>query len=118
MNLKWEAVNTTFSNISIKRMRTPSGWILRTDEGESVIYIHDESGAWLNEEKLTFYGIPSSGKDSLLRRSKIPGGWLLARFTNKSIRVPEGEVVRLKTTELTFVPDPEWKWVINYSSLL
>ena len=116
MNSKWETVNTTSSNKSIRRMRTPSGWIIRTDEGESVIYIHDEAGTWLNEEKLTFYGIPSSGKDTWLRRAKIPGGWLLSRFTDKLIRIPEGEVVRLKTTELTFVPDPDWKWEINYSS--
>jgi hypothetical protein len=109
----WEAVNTTFGDKIIKRMRTPLGWLLRTEDGESVIYINDESGTWLKEDKLEFYGIPFSGKNTLLRRAKIPGGWLLARFIDKSIRVPKGEEVRLKSTELSFVPDPEWKWVIG-----
>ena len=110
----WELINSNFGNIKIKRMRTPLGWLLRTDEGESLLYIPDDANNWEKLEKLDFLGIPSSGMDTLLRRAKIPGGWLLARYTHKTTRTYEGDTNRIKERSLEFVPDPKWEWEIPY----
>jgi hypothetical protein len=115
MASNWELVNSNFGNIKIKRMRTPLGWLIRTDEGESLLYIQDEAHKWESLEKLEFLAIPSSGADTLLRRAKIPGGWLLARYTNKTTRTYEGDIAREKSRCLEFVPDPAWAWTINTS---
>ena len=115
MSSIWELINSNFANIKIKRMRTPMGWLLRTDEGESLLYIQDEANNWEKLEKLEFLAIPSSGADTLLRRAKIPGGWLLARFTNKTARTNNGNMARDKSRSLEFVPDPYWAWTINTS---
>ena len=109
----WEVVNSNFGNIKIKRMRTPLGWLLRTDEGDSLLYIQDEANSWEKLEKLDFLGIPSSGSDTLLRRAKSPGGWLIARYTNKTSRTYDGDMSRDKSRSLEFVPDPQWEWEIN-----
>jgi hypothetical protein len=108
----WELIDSNFGNIKIKRMRTPFGWLLRTDEGESILYVPDEANLWAKMEKLDFTAIPSSGQNTLLRRAKIPGGWLLARYSNKTSTTYEGDLNRTKDRSLEFVPDPKWDWEI------
>ena len=105
----WELINSNFGNIKIKRIRTPLGWLLRTDDGESILYLQDEENIWEKMERLDFLSIPSPGGDTLLRRAKIPGGWLLARVTNKTTRTYEGDMARDKSRSLEFVPDPAWE---------
>ena len=96
-------------------MRTPLGWLLRTDEGDSLLYIQDELNYWKDLQKLDFSPIPYSGQNTLLRRAKIPGGWLLARYTNKTSTTYEGDSNRTKDRSLEFVPDPRWEWEITLS---
>ena len=112
MSSIWELLDTNFGNVKIKRLRTPMGWLVRTDDGESILYLQDEENHWKTLVKLEFIPIPYSGQNTLLRRARIPGGWLLARYTNKTSTTYEGDVNRTKARSLEFVPDPKWEWEI------
>ncbi len=112
MTSAWEIIDSNFSEVKIRRMKTPLGWLLRTDDGESLVFILDDKNEWKDAVKLEFSSITNSGKENYLRRAKIPGGWLLARFSDKRKRTYEGDEIRIRDKSIGFVPDTNWEWEI------
>ena len=113
MKAKWEKINSSNPNVKIKRMKTPLGWLVRTEDGQAVIHIDDKSNKWTENILLKWEMIPNSGKDARMWRAKNALGWIIYNSITQNKRSYEGDSLKLNSSNVIFVSDEAGEWIIG-----
>jgi len=112
MTAKWTSIKTDYGNINLLRMKTPLGWLIRSEDGQTLTHFEDPAGLWAEIQNIKFQIIPSSGVETMLKRARVPGGWILLKTQTTQKRTHNGDQLKLKFSSLLFVHDPDGHWLL------